>query len=119
MIIECQLLTSLLWAVAFPFVIETYRAEDLAVGFMAGVFDLIGGILLNVAIGSGPGGPVQALIMTQCIYHGLLSFFFLDQYIAKMQAIGMILGLQGICIIYMNESKAKDTKKVKKDDDED
>jgi len=56
-----------------------FLMNELIEGSITAVFFILGGILNSMAFRYGPGGPINTLVGTQCIYQTLLNALFFDQ----------------------------------------
>ena len=52
--------------------------NELIEGSITGVFFVVGGLFHSMAFRYGPGGPINALVGTSCIYQTLLNALFFN-----------------------------------------
>ena len=68
-------------------------------GSIATLCYLVGEITLGRAMKYGPGGPVQALILTEIIYLTFFNSMYLDQTVTTFQYLGIVIGIHAALII--------------------
>lgn len=69
---------------------------------------------LTVAYATGPGGPVNSLVITNSLYQMLLDVFVDDQIVGKYGIIGFVIGILGTIIISIGNMVLK--KFIKKEE---
>ena len=62
---------------------------------------------LTVAYATGPGGPVNSLVITNSLYQMLLDVFVDDQIVGKYGIIGFVIGILGTIIISLGNMVLK------------
>lgn len=76
-----------------------FSLEEFLWGCVVSFLFLIGQQSLNLAYAEGPGGPVNALVMTQSLYQIFLDIFLDHQKVGTWGLIGFVIGVFGILLL--------------------
>ena len=84
-----------------------FSLYELAIGQVVSILFLIGKQSITIAYGEGPGGPVNAILLTQSIYQVLLDYFVDHQEIGMYGLLGFLLALVGTLVIALGNMIVK------------
>ena len=80
-----------------------FKIWEFLAGSIVAVFFILGYVFSTVAYRHGPGGPINALVGTQVVYHTIINALFFDQALSLFQIVGILTGVLSTVIISVGD----------------